>query len=219
MVALFVIGTIVLFLALDGIVILARRRREAAAPTPAPVPLAIPSPRRMPAGMFLHPSHLWATVDPEGHVRLGFDDLAQKLVGPIETARFLAKGMHVEKGETLFSVQVGSVEIPFASPVSGTVHETRVPAGESGARPDAWLCSIEPDHLARDIRPFRLAEEAGSWLAQEFSRLRESIHALRMHPAMAGALPDGGEPVDGLLKVLDSEGRDHLVRDFLVLKG
>jgi glycine cleavage system H lipoate-binding protein len=219
MVALFVIGTIILFLALDGVVILARRRREAAVPKAADIPLAVPDPRRMPAGMYLHPSHLWATVDPEGRVRLGFDELAQKLIGRIETARFLAKGMHVEKGETLFSVQVGSIEIPFASPVSGTVRETRVPDGEAGARPDAWLCTVEPDRLAEDIRPFRLAEEAGAWLGMEFQRLRESIHALRLRPAMAGALPDGGEPVEGLLKVLDSEGRDHLVRDFLVQKG
>jgi glycine cleavage system H lipoate-binding protein len=219
MVALFVIGTIILFLALDGIVILARRRREAAAPMAAAAPLPLSDPRRMPAGMYLHPTHLWATVDPEGHVRLGFDELAQKLIGPIETARFLAKGTHVERGETLFSIQVGNIEVPFAAPVSGTVCETRVPDCDATARPDAWLCSITPDHLAEDIRPFRLAEEAGAWLAQEFRRLRESIHALRLRPAMAGSLPDGGEPVDGLLKVLDPEGRDHLVRDFLVRKG
>lgn len=219
MVALFVVGTIILFLAVDGLLILARRRREAAAPGAASVPIPLIEPSRMPAGMYLHPSHLWATIDPEGNVRLGFDELAHKLIGPIETARFLAKGMQVRKGETLFSVQIGNIEIPFAAPVSGTVCETRVPEGAASAQPDAWLCTIAPNRLAEDIRPFRIAEEARAWLSQEFQRLRESIHALQLRPAMAGSLPDGGEPVDGLLRVLDAEGRDQLVRGFLVTKG
>jgi glycine cleavage system H lipoate-binding protein len=216
MVALFVLATIVLFLAVDGIVILARRRRTSALAPATALAARIAGPHRMPSGMFLHPSHLWLTIDPQGRVRVGLDELAQRLLGPIQGVRFQTAGQRIARGDTLFSIQVGDAEIPMTSPVSGVLEKTQIPAhGRTGTDPESWLCSLQPEKLGEEIRPLRLAEEAASWLTGEFARLRETLHGLRLSPAMA-TLPDGGEPVDGLLLFLDGPGRDTVVRSFFV---
>jgi glycine cleavage system H lipoate-binding protein len=216
MVALFVLATIVLFLAVDAVLILARRRKASALKPATDLAARIAGPHRMPAGMFLHPSHLWLTVDPQGRVRIGLDELAQRLVGPIEGIRFQATGQRIARGDTLLSIQLGDVEVPIASPVSGIIEKTQIPAdGRMGTDPESWLCSLMPERLGEEIRPLRLAEEAAAWLTSEFSRLRETLHGLRLSPAMA-TLPDGGEPADGLLRFLDAPGRDAVVRGFLI---
>lgn len=216
MVALFVLATIVLFLAVDGALILIRRRKMSALAPATDLAARIAGPHRMPSGMFLHPSHLWLTVDPEGHVRIGLDELAQRLVGPIDGVRFQATGQRIAKGDILFSIQVGDTEIPITSPVSGILEKTQIPSdGRTGTDPNSWLCSLRPERLGEEIRPLRLAEDAAAWLSAEFARLRETLHGLRLSPAMA-TLPDGGEPADGLLRFLDAPGREVVLRSFLV---
>jgi glycine cleavage system H lipoate-binding protein len=213
MVALFVLGTIVLFLAADAVVLVLQRRKARALEPAAEAPVTLPSPRPMPGGMFVHPSHVWLTVDPQGLVRVGLDELAQRLLGRVESVRFPAQGMRIEAGQTLFTVQLGSATVPIPAPVTGTIEASQIPQDGSGPRPEAWMVAIRPERLGEEIRPLRVAEEAGRWLAREFGRLSEVLHGLRLAPA-AATMPDGGEPVDGLLKVLDEGGRQVVVHEF-----
>lgn len=212
MVALFVLGTIVLFLAADAVVLVLQRRKSRALEPAAEAPV-LPSPRPMPGGMFVHPSHVWLTVEPQGLVRVGLDELAQRLVGPVQSVRFPAQGMRVEAGQTLFTVQVGPATVPIPAPVTGTVESSQLPQAGVGANPEAWMVAIRPERLGEEIRPLRVAEEARRWLVREFGRLSEVLHGLRLAPA-AATMPDGGEPVDGLLGVLDEGGRQVVVHEF-----
>jgi glycine cleavage system H lipoate-binding protein len=215
MVALFVLATIVLFLTADLVIVLIRKRKESLSQAPAIEPASILVPHRVPAGMFLHPSHLWLTIDPRGRVRIGLDELAQRLLGPIEVVRFPSVGRRVSKGETLFSIQLGDTELPISSPVSGVLEATQVPPGtDAGTDPDRWLCAVQPDDLSSDMRPLRIAGDAAGWLAAEFARLREMLHGLRLAPV--ATLPDGGEPAHGLVRVLQGKDRDDVLHEFLI---
>ncbi|MDM7914695.1 MAG: hypothetical protein QUU85_05435 [Candidatus Eisenbacteria bacterium] len=214
MVPLFVLGTILFFLGVDAIVVASRKRKAALAPVAAPV-RELPGPRRMPAGMFLHPSHVWLTVAADGRVHVGLDELAERLFGPIDEVRFAAEGSRIERGQTLPSVVIGNQEIPISSPVSGVLLETQRPEGGSDLPdPSRWLCTLKAERLGEEIRPLRIAEDATAWLAAEFARLRESLHGLRAE--VAAALPDGGEPAHGLLRALDPSSRQKLVHEFLI---
>ncbi len=207
MVALFVIATILLFVIADAVVAYMKRKE-------APATQVAFAPQGMPSGLFVHPNHVWLTVEPAGNVRVGLDALARKLVGAIDSVRFAEAGKAIKRGETLFWVKGGDVEVPFASPVSGVVQTTQVPAaGAMGNDPSAWFATVKPERLGFEIRSLRVAEDAASWLRAEFQRLGESLHGLRLQTA--GALPDGGEPADGLLRVLDAAGREVLLRGFL----
>jgi glycine cleavage system H lipoate-binding protein len=152
-------------------------------------------------------------VDPQGLVRVGLDELAQRLLGRVESVRFPAQGMRVEVGQPLFTVQVGPAAVPIPAPVTGIVEASQIPQSGPGTRPEAWMVAIRPERLGEEIRPLRVAEEAGRWLATEFGRLSEVLHGLRLSP-VAATMPDGGEPVDGLLGVLDDGGREVLVHEF-----
>ena len=209
MVALFVIATILLFVVADALVAYARKKE-------APAAEARPafSPQGMPAGLFLHPNHVWVGVQSDGQARVGLDELARKLVGAVDSIRFADSGKRVARGETLFWVKAGNVEVPFSSPLSGIVKATQIPdAAAKGTDAAAWLVSVEPERLGFEIRTLRVAEDAAAWLQGEFKRLGETLFDLRL--ATAGVLPDGGEPADGLLRVLEGEARDTLIRGFL----
>jgi glycine cleavage system H lipoate-binding protein len=217
MVALFVLATIALFLIADLIVIQLRKKNASSVPVPVAAQAPALRPHQVPAGVFLSPSHLWLTIEPSGRVKVGLDELAQRLLGPLDVVRFPSVGRRIARGDTLFSVQMGETELPIASPVSGVLHATQVPNGgmvSEGTDPDAWFVSVEPERMGEEIRPLRLAEEAASWLATEFARLRETLHGLHLRPA--ATLPDGGEPAAGLLRVLDARDRDAVLRGFLL---
>ena len=209
MVALFVIATILLFVIADALVAYLKRKE-----VPAPELQVAFSPQGMPSGLFVHPNHVWLSVEPSGNVRVGLDELARKLVGAIDSVRFTEPGQAIKRGETLFWVKTGDVEVPFASPVSGMVQTTQLPAsGARGNDASAWFAAVKPERLGFEIRSLRVAEDAQSWLRAEFRRLSEALLGLRLQTA--GALPDGGEPADGLLRALDAASRETLLRGFL----
>lgn len=217
MVALFVLATIAVFLIADLIVVQARKRHAAAVVAPAAPPVQALKPHQVPAGVFLSPSHLWLTIDPSGRVKLGLDELAQRLLGPLEAVRFPSVGRRIARGETLFSIQIGDTELPIASPVTGVLNATQVPNGgivSDRTDPDAWIVTVEPERMGEEIRPLRLAEEAAAWLSNEFARLTEMLHGLHLRPA--ATLPDGGEPAAGLLRILRADDRDAVLRGFLL---
>ncbi|MDI7266827.1 MAG: hypothetical protein QME96_02385 [Myxococcota bacterium] len=218
MVALFVIGMFLLFVAADALVMHRRRSRESAAVCTAGGPAsAVFGSRGMPSGMFLHPSHTWLTVDPSGVVKIGLDELSLRLLGPLGPGSVVLPepGSRVAAGETMLKVRFADIEIPIPSPVTGTIESTQESfrtRHSEGVVPDAWCCSLRPDRLARDLKPLRIAEDARAWLVAEFARLHGMLPSLR--PA-AATLPDGGEPAAGLLRLLDAAGRETVLREFL----
>jgi glycine cleavage system H lipoate-binding protein len=209
MVALFVIATILLFVVADAIVAYFKRRESTVAEAKP-----VLQPQGMPAGLFVDAHHAWISLTAEGKVRVGLDELARKLTGAIDSVRFAETGKRIARGETLMWVKAGNITVPVVSPVSGIVEATQLPdPNAKGTDAGAWLVSMKPERLGFEIRALRVAEEAAAWMKGEFRRLTESLHGLRA--ATAGAVPDGGEPADGLLRELDRDERDTIVRDFL----
>ncbi|MBI5487452.1 MAG: hypothetical protein HY905_08980 [Deltaproteobacteria bacterium] len=212
MVALFVLATILLFVIADAIVV---HLRKGETPVEAKPTLR---PESMPAGLFVDARHSWVALEPDGRVRVGLDGLARKLVGTIDEVRFVAQGKRLARGETLMWVRAGEVEIPVASPVTGVVEATQVPAADAnGTDAAAWFVSLLPERLGFEVRAWRVAEEAAVWMKAEYRRLSEAL--VRTRAATANAMPDGGEPADGFIRHLDAKSRDEILRGFLTREG
>ncbi len=81
----------------------------------------------IPGGVFISDEHCWATMDQTGVVKIGIDDFAKKLFGKVDDIEFPNLGMHVKKGQPLFSVKQGNRSIAFSSPVSGQVSKVNTP--------------------------------------------------------------------------------------------
>jgi glycine cleavage system H protein len=148
---------------------------------------------RFRGGLLYAPGHTW--VRPEGaRLRVGLDDLAQKLLPWAVAVELPRPGQKVKAGEPVVRVSCGGQEARVAAPVGGTVtavntevmREPTLVKSESYGR--GWLFAVEPD--GRAWRDLPGGDAARSWLREEGDRLSRFYE---QHLGYAAA--DGGELV------------------------
>ena len=146
---------------------------------------------RFHTGLLYAAGHTW--VRPEGdRLRVGLDDLAEKILPWAVAVALPALGQKVKAGEPVVTISAGGREARVAAPVSGTVvmlnasvaREPTLLKSDSYGR--GWMYSVEPED--RSWRKLLTGEEARSWLQGEASRLAR-FYEERLGYAMA----DGGE--------------------------
>lgn len=217
MVALFVILTIVVALAIDSFV-LARERRTAAAEAPLPiVAMKVPQP---PQGVFLDSAHTWLRITSDGRLRVGVDDFLAEAVGKVDRVEVPAQGTTIERGQPLFTLFVKGRKLVVPSPASGTV----MSANDKALRDPSsvvrdpygagWVASLwTRDHHAA-IAPLRIGAAATHFLREELHRLADFMvpsRTLAHVPVMA----DGGLPGKGSAASLDDQGWETFSREFV----
>ena len=177
---------------------------------------------RIPRGMFFHPGHAWALPQPGGTIRVGIDDFLHRLTGPLDTILISEKGTRVTQGESLFHLKVGSRMLRIPAPVSGEVAVVRAKGfGDisNTARRSVkreWLVAMKPSSCEEELGQLTMAEQAAEWLKGEMERFREFLSAQSVRSAMAHAtLADGGEPVIGVLGLLDDKGWEDFQKEFM----
>jgi glycine cleavage system H lipoate-binding protein len=220
MTAILVVLTIVAFLAVD--VVRSRKRSVRVAAVRRALGEASSSEIfARDAGVFYGSGHTWARLEPDGAVRVGIDDFAQRLIGRIESIEAAPAGSALGRTDAAFVVHQGDKTAAFAPPLEGVVTEVNaaVLRDPSSARRDpygsGWLLRIEPKRLAHDLRDLRVADEARAWMREEMARLRDFV-ALRMaEPAVGTTMQDGGLAVDGLLEHLDEKSWERFESEFL----
>ena len=217
MVALLVILTIVVALAVDSWV-LARERRTAAVPTQAPlVAMKVPQP---PQGIFLDAAHTWLRITSDGRLRVGIDDFLAEAVGQVDRVEVPAQGTTIERGSPLFTLFVKGRKLVVPSPAAGTV----MSANDKALRdPSAvvrdpygagWVASIwTRDHHAA-ISPLRIGAAATAFLREELHRLADFMVPARVH-ATVPVMADGGLPGKGAAANLDDESWQTFAREFV----
>lgn len=131
----------------------------------------------VPGGSFIAPGHTWARIEPDGHVRVGLDDFANKALGPIGSVQLPKSGSEVRCGDPLFTCKRNDESIVFAAPVSGTVQDLNgallSDPAQVSASPykDGWVCRIEPSDLAAELGAMKIGKPVVEWYGQEISRL------------------------------------------------
>ena len=221
MTALIVFLMFLLFIAADYIIRRATGEVKGAV-APAPARGLDLQDFRLPKGVFFHPRHLWATLQPGGRVRIGIDDFVQKLTGSVDEIQAPAVGQQVSQGDSLLSLQLGQHLLHVPAPLSGTVYSgnhrelTDFPRNPLATLDRDWLVEIEPEHLSNELPDMTVAEKATTWFQKEMEHLKEFLGAQAMRPALAGStLPDGGAPIVGVLRLLDADGIAEFEREFL----
>ena len=77
----------------------------------------------LPDELYYTDRNLWVKLEPDGTVRVGFNDLAQKLAGKITGVRFFPVGKKVKKDKIFGSVESAKWVERLKAPVSGTIIE------------------------------------------------------------------------------------------------
>ncbi len=164
-------------------------------------------------GLRYAPGHTW--VQEEGKtLRVGLDDLAQRILPWTVAVSLPEPGRAVKEGEPVATLSCGGREVQVAAPVSGRVlavntglvrEPTLAKSQNYGA---GWLFSIEPE--GQDWKRLPLGERARSWLRAEGERLE------RFYEAQLGlAAADGGELIASPDTLLDDKQWTALARSFL----
>ena len=132
----------------------------------------------VPGGAFIASGHTWVRIEPDGNVRTGLDDFANKALGGSFEVVMPMTGTVVHAGDLLFSLRRGAEELRFHAPVSGRVLEvnTGLAADASSVThspyKEGWVCRLEPADLTTEIATLRIGRPVVKWYGQELSRLQ-----------------------------------------------
>ena len=221
MTVLFVVGTIIFFLAVDFVV--RKMKGEAILPAMQPVPHG-QYPIRIPDGIFFAKSHTWVNLFPSGQIRLGVDDFVGRLLERPEITLLKKPGDSIRKGDPLMLLKSASHVMTIRSPLEGDVVAVNeeLPAHSEFLRnslfDNGWGYVIKPGRLS-EIKELLLGKEARAWVSSEFRRLRELL--ANIGNADAGELAfmqDGGLPAAGVLSSLDDETWKKFEQEFLQIQ-
>jgi glycine cleavage system H protein len=164
-------------------------------------------------GCFYTPGHLW--LRPLGtRLRVGVDDVVQRLLPEISGLSLVAAGTSVVPGDEIGRIRCGDVDVPLRAPVAG--HVSAVNADAIGSPSllhrdpyrRGWLVDVEPRD--RVFAKFPHDAEAERWLADEDRRLTGFFER-----ALGVVAADGGELIVPPHKALTADQWQAILTDFL----
>jgi CheY-like chemotaxis protein/glycine cleavage system H lipoate-binding protein len=172
----------------------------------------------IPGGVLISEGHSWATVAPDGSVKVGLDDFAKKLIGPVDAIDFPSVGMTVKAGQPLFGVRQKHRRVQFQSPVSGRVVKTNAVLAEDTEALEwtpyqrNWVCVIDADNLDVELPRLKIGKSAVALFQEDIDRCRGLLKEM----SKSAAEPEGFDEAlyRGELQQLDDAQSDRMVNEF-----
>jgi glycine cleavage system H lipoate-binding protein len=171
---------------------------------------------KIPQGYYLHPGHAWVKIEEGGMIRVGLDDFAARLLGPLDQIEAPLMGKQLEKNRADITLTREGNRARLLSPVSGVVMDVNPELGEKGSQlardPYAagWILRLHGTHLRQDLKNLMIGDQAGKFLDQEVEQLYRVIEET------AGPLAvDGGYLRHDIFGHLPEMGWQKLTRMFL----
>jgi glycine cleavage system H lipoate-binding protein len=165
-------------------------------------------------GLYYTPGHLWLQRRRDDNVRIGVDDVAQRVLPEIAAVTLPQEGAAVSKGDALGSIRCFDGTVVLRAPVTGIVQAVnrRLLRAPSLLHRDpyrrAWLVEMRPKDTKYQELP--AGDRARTWLATEDQRLTEFLeHQLGV------AAADGGELMVPPQRLLSPEQWDAVRKGFL----
>ncbi len=221
MTVLLILMTFAVFIAIEYFL----SQRQVTTPAAVAVQPArnLPAQPKLVAGFFLpehvhyHPGHTWALAEGPQTVRIGWDDFAAKLMGPIARVDLPRRGQWIRQGQKIVAVYRDGQKAELASPIEGMVSEVndavvrdpeialRDPYGEG------WLLAVQSPDAKVNFRNLLHGAVAQRWMEEAVQRL------LGRFPQLAGAVAqDGGVAVADLTKALPDADWGALTQEFFL---
>jgi glycine cleavage system H protein len=225
MVPLLVLGTFLTFILLDWL--LSRNRVKVAQPLAAVVePARALAPKLnpehvdgflVPEKLAYHPGHAWLMHERRNLVRVGADEFAAALVGPVEKIELPKPGQWIRQGQKAWSFFRDGEKTEMVSPTEGEIVEINqeLVKDPSLLRRDpygrGWVATVHvPDEEStnRNLVPTGLVR---NWMREAVSRLYAK------QPQLAGAVAaDGGRPSEDLLAGLPDSNWKEVTGEFFL---
>jgi len=171
---------------------------------------------KLPHGYYLHRGHTWVKIEEGSMVRIGLDDFALRLLGPLDRVEAPLMGKQVEQDHDDILLSRSSNTARVQSPISGVVTDINPELREKGnlANDDpytsGWVMRLHSDNLRQDLKNLMIGDQASQYLDGEIDRLYEVIEE------EAGPLAaDGGYLGNDIFGNLPKTSWQKLTRLFL----
>ncbi|VEN74355.1 conserved hypothetical protein [Candidatus Desulfarcum epimagneticum] len=146
-----------------------------------PTPMAETEGFKIPVGFYFHPGHTWAKIEENGAVRVGIDDFALRVMGPLDAVIAPLAGKTVTQGAGDIRVVRGEKTARLKSPVSGVVTEVNHRLRDRGALANrepfsgGWALRIHSGALRREVKNLMMGQEAQNALQEDIDAMRRLI--------------------------------------------
>ena len=224
MVAIFVLITFLLFIAIDWLVLKSQKKKHPAfegSPSIADIAVFTKEIFRAPLEIFLSKGHTWAQKNDSGLIKIGIDEFILKALGKIAVVKTAETGQVVQKGDVIFEAAVDNKILNFRSPVQGTVkfiNPAILNKKITDPYGDDWGVLMASENFSEVKNSLVTGTEIKKFLGDEFSRLKDFLHQHTLKPELAGAtMFDGGHVVEGAVSSFNEKGIEEFEKDFLTV--
>jgi glycine cleavage system H lipoate-binding protein len=166
---------------------------------------------------YFHQGHAWARLEYGGRVRVGLDDFAARLFGPLDRLVLPELGQEVKRDAGETGLERGGQAAGLPCPLSGVVAAVnpalaRNPrAAHDDPYGQGWLFLLEPARLQGDLRKLAFGAQAVNWLEEDAARLAGLVTG---EPEMRLAAT-GGRAVDDIYGSVPGLDWTTLAKEFL----
>jgi glycine cleavage system H lipoate-binding protein len=171
---------------------------------------------RVPQGYYVHRGHGWVKLEEDASVRVGIDEFALRVLGPLDRIEAPLLGKEVEQGRADIRLSRGKHQAKVLSPVSGIVTAINPKLREEGYMAnqnpysEGWVMSVHPKDLRMDLKNLIINTETGDFIGGEVERLYGVIEEV------GGPLAtDGGYLGSDIYGHMPELGWDRLTKMFL----
>ena len=171
---------------------------------------------KLPHGYYLHRGHAWVKIEEGATVRIGLDDFALRLLGPLDRIEAPLMGKMIAQGRGDIVLNRSTNAARLQSPVSGVVTDVNPVLRESGSLANqdpytqGWVMRLHSNRLRQDLKRLLIGEQARAYLDEEVT------HLYRVIEAETGPLAaDGGCLADDIFGNLPGTSWRKLIRLFL----
>jgi glycine cleavage system H lipoate-binding protein len=109
---------------------------------------------KVPHGYYLHNGHTWVKIEEGSSVRIGIDDFALSLLGPLDRVEAPLMGKVVRQGAPDVAVTRGPHQAKLLSPLSGVITAVNAKLREEETLP-IWIPTPRLGHDPSSSRPAR----------------------------------------------------------------
>jgi len=221
MVALLVLATFVLFIAVD--VLLHREKyqfqveQKVAAPAARQASSPVIAGVALPEMMAYHPGHTWARDEGDGRIRVGIDEFAACLISGAAKVESAPRGRWVRQGAKGWSIATPQGCVNMLSPVDGeivAVNEKAFADPElvsSDPYGEGWLLELRAPDFSVNLRNLLTGNFAKRWMEESVESLMRSVS-----PNMVPTMADGGRLAPGLARELPAEKWTAITRQYFL---
>ncbi len=161
---------------------------------------------RIPQGYYFYPSHTWVKVEENNSVKIGIDDFALSVLGPLDKIQPPLMGKEIRQGREDILIYREKQKACVLSPVSGIVISMNSKLMEEGSHgiedpyTDGWLMTVHCPELRQEIKNLMLNMETKAFMDNEINKLYEIIEQVSGPLAVDGGIlaPDLCKNLPGL---------------------